>query len=162
MTASNANPASDELVLELVHDFDAPRELVFAAWTQREHLLQWWAPRDDDGRDFTTPSCDVDVRPGGRYRIVIRGPSGTDYIMQGEYREVVLNERLVFTFAWEDENGAPGHQNLVTVMFADFDGRTRLTFRQEPFESVEQRDSHAHGWGEILDRLQEYLPVADA
>lgn len=153
---STVTPA--DRVLELVRDYDAPRALVFATWTQREHLLRWWAPRDKEGRDFTTPYCDIDVRPGGRYRIVIRGPSGNDNIMRGEYREVVDNERLVFTFAWEDENGEPGHENLITVTFEDIDGRTRVTFHQEPFESVEQRDSHAHGWGEVLDRLRGYLP----
>lgn len=139
-----------ELVITRV--LDAPRRLVFKVWTQPEHLVRWWGPRD-----FTTPSCQMEARPGGTYRICIRSREGTAYWMRGVYREVVEPERLVFTFAWEDESGAPGHETLVTVTFAEAGDKTRLTFHQAVFETVADRDSHQEGWSECLDRLESYL-----
>jgi uncharacterized protein YndB with AHSA1/START domain len=138
--------------LVITRTFDAPRSLVFKVWTQPEHLVRWWGPRD-----FTTPSCKMDVHPGGAYRTCIRSPEGKDHWMRGVYREVVEPERLALTFAWEDEAGQPGHETLVTVTFADQDGKTRLTFRQAVFESVADRDAHQEGWSECLDRLARYL-----
>jgi uncharacterized protein YndB with AHSA1/START domain len=138
--------------LAITRIFDAPRDLVFRVWTRPEHLVRWWGPRD-----FTTPSCKMDLRPGGAYRTCIRSPRGTELWMQGVYREVVEPERLVLTFAWEDEAGRPGHETLVTVTFADHGGKTKLTFRQAVFESVADRDSHRAGWSAFLDRLAQYL-----
>jgi uncharacterized protein YndB with AHSA1/START domain len=105
-----AEPA--ERVLVITRVFDAPRSLVFKVWTQPEHLVRWWGPRG-----FTTPSCKMDVRAGGAYRTCIRSPEGKDYWMRGVYREIVEPDRLVFTFAWEVEEGQPGHETLVTVTF---------------------------------------------
>ena len=98
----------------------------------------------------------MDLRPGGAWRACIRSADGTDYRMAGVYREVVEPERLVFTFTWEEE-GEPGHQTLVTVTFAEQDGKTRLTFHQATFEWVESRDLHRGGWSECFDRLDDYL-----
>ncbi len=77
--------------------------------------------------------------------------------MQGVYREIVEPDRIVFTFAWEDEKGEPGHETLVTVTFAEHDGKTKLTFHQAVFESIADRDSHREGWSECFDRLEAYL-----
>ncbi len=149
-TTSAARPkAQHELVITRV--FDAPRALVFKAWTAPEHLVRWWGPRD-----FTAPSIKMDFRPGGAYRACIRSPEGQDYWMHGVYREIVEPERIAFTFSWEEE-GERGQENLVTVTFADHGDKTKLTFRQAFFESVEQRDSHHGGWSECLDRLAAYL-----
>lgn len=146
-------PAERELVITRI--LDAPRSLVFKVWTNPEHLVHWWGPRD-----FTTPSCKMDVRPGGTYRILIRSPEGKDHWMQGVYREIVEPDRLVFTFAWEDEKGAPGWETLVTVTFTEHDGKTKLTFHQAIFESTDERDSHHEGWSECFDRLETYLAKA--
>jgi uncharacterized protein YndB with AHSA1/START domain len=148
-TTDASLPAERELVITRV--LDAPRSLVFKVWTQPEHLVRWWGPKG-----FTAPSWEMDVRPGGAWRACIRSPEGTDLWMRGVYREVVAPERLVFTFAWETQ-GEPGHETLVTVTFAEQDGRTRLTFHQAVFESVESRDSHHGGWSECFDRLEDYL-----
>jgi uncharacterized protein YndB with AHSA1/START domain len=99
----------------------------------------------------------MDVRVGGTYRACIRAPEGTDHWMQGVYREIVEPERLVFTFAWEDADGQPKLQTLVTVTFAEQAGKTQMTFHQATFESVESRDSHQTGWSECFDRLAVYL-----
>jgi uncharacterized protein YndB with AHSA1/START domain len=148
--ASAKGTTGPELAITRV--FDAPRGLVFKVWTQPEHLVRWWGPRG-----FTTPSCRMDVRPGGPYRTCIRSPDGKEHWMRGAYREIVEPERLVFTFAWEDDAGRPGHETLVSVTFAEHDGKTKLTFRQAVFESVADRDSHQEGWSECLDRLGAYL-----
>ena len=113
--------------------------------------MRWWGPRN-----YTAPSVKLDLRPGGAFRACIRSPEGEDSWMSGIYREVVAPERLVFTFAWE-EDGKRGLETLVTVTFAEQEGKTKLTFHQAAFDSVEQRDSHLEGWGECLDRLAAYL-----
>lgn len=148
-----AQPA--DRVLSITRTFDAPRELVFKVWTQPEHLVRWWGPKG-----FTTPSCQIDVQPGGAYRTVIRSGEGKEHRMRGTYREVVPPERLVMTFAWEDEAGQPGHETVVTVSFADQGDKTRLTFEHGVFETVADRDSHFGGWSQFMDRLAEYLAAA--
>ena len=87
----------------------------------------------------------------------MRSPQWGDLWNGGVYREIVEPERLVFTFAWEDENGRRGHETLVTVTFAEEGGRTKMTFRQAVFESVEDRDGYAGGWSESFERLAAHL-----
>ena len=152
-----ANPSLSERVLVLRRVFDAPRELVFEAWTRPEHLEQWWGPQG-----FTTVWHEMEVRPGGTYRFCMRSPDGTDYVKRGNYREIVPPERLVFTFAWEDSGGAPGHELLVTLTFADHTGKTELTLRQEVFETVETCESHRRGWTSCFERFDEYLAATAA
>ena len=143
--------------LTITRTFDAPRELVFRVWSQPEHLVRWWGPKG-----FTTPSCQMDLRPGGSYRTVIRSEEGKEHVMRGEFREVVPPERLVMTFAWEDERGQPGPETLVKVSFADQGVRTRLTFEQGVFATVTSRDDHHDGWSSTLDKLAEYLAAHPA
>jgi uncharacterized protein YndB with AHSA1/START domain len=97
--------------------------------------------------------------PGGRRlsRLHARSPAGAEHWKQGVYREVVPPERLVFTFAWEDAEGKPGHQTLVTVTFAEHGDTTELTLHQAVFESVARRDEHRRGWASTLERFAEYL-----
>ena len=138
--------------LTITRVFDAPRSLVFKVWTQPEHFSRWLGPKD-----FTAIACHMNVQVGGMYRACIRSPEGNDHWMQGIYREVVEPERLVFTFAWEDENNQPKHETLVTVTFEEQDNKTLMTFQQAIFESIESRDSHNTGWSECFDRLEIYL-----
>lgn len=133
--------------LEMTRSFDAPPALVFKAWSSKEHLLRWWGPKD-----FTATSERLEFREGGSYRHTIHGPDGTSYGMSGVYREIVEPERIVFTFAWDDEP-----ETLVTVTIRPEGNGTRLTFRQEPFADAASRDSHESGWGECLDRLVDVM-----
>ena len=149
-TSPAARSAKPELVITRV--VNAPPSLVFKAWTEREHLLHWSAPHG-----FTVTHCEGDVRPGGAWRSCMRSPEGVDLWLSGVYREIVAPERLVFTHAWEDDEGKRGHETLVTVTFIDHGGKTKLTFRQAFFESVESRDGHMGGWNECFDRLGDYL-----
>jgi uncharacterized protein YndB with AHSA1/START domain len=131
---------------------DAPRALVFRAWTQPEHIARWWGPQG-----YTTIFCDMDIRVGGRYRFGMRSPEGTEHWKVGVFREIVEPERIVFTFAWEAPDHTLGHELLTTVTFADHDGQTLLTLQQAVFESTEGRDSHVRGWTSCLERFADYM-----
>jgi uncharacterized protein YndB with AHSA1/START domain len=153
-SSAAAESADRELTIKRV--FDAPRQLVFKAWTDPEHLMRWWGPHG-----HTTVSCEMDVRVAGAWRFCMRSSNGTEEWQQGAYREIVEPERLVFSYAFEDAAGKPGHQSVVTVTFADYEGnKTALTLHQAVFESVLVRDDHVRGWGESLDRLAEYVAHA--
>jgi uncharacterized protein YndB with AHSA1/START domain len=149
-TSAITKPAERELVITRL--FDAPRELVFEAWTDPKHLAQWWGPRD-----YPAAQVKLDVRPGGAWRHCLRSTeTGNDLWHRGVFREVVAPERLVFTFAWEEE-GERGLETLVTVTFADDGGKTRMTLRQTPFQSDGERDGHQGGWNSTFDRLADHL-----
>ena len=143
---------ADNRVLLMTRIVDAPPALVFQAWTEPERIKHWWGPRG-----YTTISCEMDVRPGGAWRVRSRAPDGTELGERGVFREIVSGERLVFIHVWEDADGNPGLETLVTVTFADEGGKTRLTLRQAVFDSVKTRDGHVEGWGESLDMLAEHL-----
>lgn len=151
MTARNSAAAADrELVITRV--FDAPRHLVYRAWAEDAHIRQWSMPHG-----FTMESGEREARPGGAWRFSMRGPDGVEHRASGVFREVVEDELLVFTHAWEDAGGKRGHETLVTVRFEDLGGRTRMTFRQAVFESTASRDGHRGGWSECFERLQALL-----
>ena len=152
-TSAALETADRELVVTRL--FDAPRRLVFKAWTDPEQTARWWGPQG-----FTTLFCEMDVRPGGRYRIGMRSPEGTDHWRQGVYREILEPERLVFTYAWEDKHGRPGHETLVTVTFAERGTKTLLTLHQAIFETVTSCDAHQAGWTSCLERFADYLANA--
>jgi uncharacterized protein YndB with AHSA1/START domain len=136
-----------ELVMTRV--FDAPRDLVWAAWTEPEHAKHWWGPEG-----FTLPFLEIDMKPQGKWRACMRGPDGKDYWQHGVTLEFVPPKRLVYTFIWDSD---PSHEMLVTVEFADRGEQTEMTFRQRPFKSVEERDGHQGGWSQSFDRLAAYL-----
>ncbi len=142
--------AERELVVTRL--IDAPRALVFKAWTQPEHIARWWGPRG-----FTTIGCAMDIRVGGRFRCGMRSPEGTDYWKVGVYRELVEPERIVFTFAWEDTSGTPGHELVTTVTLSEQGSKTLLTLHQAGFETTERRDDHVQGWTSCLERFAEYM-----
>jgi uncharacterized protein YndB with AHSA1/START domain len=139
-------PADRTVVITRV--FDAPRRLVFETWSQPEHLARWWGPNG-----FTLPGCEMDFRPGGAYRFVMRGPDGLDYPFHGVYVEIVPPARIVFTAIIDN---APGNELVTTVTFAEEGGGTRLTVEQtvptDPYGEGQKQ-----GWTESLERLAEYV-----
>jgi len=144
------DPAERELIITRI--FDAPREVVFKAWTDPRHAMNWWGPRD-----YPATHLEMDLRPGGAWRGCLTSiADGSELWHKGVFREVAPPERLVFTFAWEEE-GERGLETLVTVTFADRGGKTLMTFRHAPFQSVEERDGHRGGWTSAFDRLEEHL-----
>jgi len=153
---ANSDTAQRELTVTRV--FDAPRDIVFAAWTDAKQAAQWWGPQG-----FTTISCDMDVRVGGAYRACMRSPVGTRHCRRGSYREIVPPARLVFTFAWEDRDGNLGQETVLTVTFAAAaGGKTRLTLHQALFETPSARDAHQAGWSSCMERFAAYLAAAVA
>lgn len=145
---TDATVATD-LALTIQRDFDAPREAVFAAWTEPEQLTAWLGPHG-----YRAHSVEGDLRPGGDWRSAIRGDDGADLWSSGTYREIVPAERLVFTFGWEETEGSREHDSLITITFEDLgNDRSRMTFSQERFESPASRDGHHSGWTEAFDKL---------
>ena len=136
--------------------FDAPRALVFKAWTDPKHVAQWWGPRG-----FTNPVCELDVWPGGAIRIHMRGPDGTVYPMTGVYQEIVEPQRLAFTSAALDEGGNPLFDVLNTVTFAEQGGKTKLTLQARVVKSTAEAAPYLEGmeagWSQSLERLEEYV-----
>jgi uncharacterized protein YndB with AHSA1/START domain len=154
--------SGSDLVLTRV--LDAPRELVFMAWTSPEYLLHWWAPNG-----CTIPFCTVDLRVGGVFHYCMRLPEGKDIWGIGIYREIIPPERLVYTDSFADAMGNPvppshyglspsySSESLVTVTFVKQKGKTTLTLRHSIPESVVEREGIRQGWSEMLDRLADQL-----
>jgi uncharacterized protein YndB with AHSA1/START domain len=149
---ADAATLSAERELVITRIFDAPRRLVFKMWTEPEHLVRWWGPSG-----FTTISGRMDVRTGGVWSRSMRAPDGRVIRKHGVYREIVMPERLVFTYVTDDPVGNPGPETLVTVTFTDLGGKTRLTLHQGGFESVLAGEAHHGGWTSCLERLAEHL-----
>jgi uncharacterized protein YndB with AHSA1/START domain len=139
-----------------MREFDASRELVFAAWTDPKHLSQWWGPNG-----FTTTTSSFDFRPGGVWRFVMHGPDGRDYQNRVTFDEIVPPERIVYRHGGSGEDLEPV-QFQQTVIFGDLGGRTRLTWHGV-FSSAAERDRlikdyHADtGLTQTMARLGEYV-----
>ena len=139
--------AVGDFSLQLNRMINAPRSAVFKAWTETDALTQWYAPTDE----FKTVVTELDVRPGGCYRVEMHDPDGSVHTVFGEYIEVTVPKRLVFTWAWE--NSDDGAQMLVTVDLSEKDGGTALSLLHEKLPSENARDLHNEGWTGCLDRL---------
>jgi uncharacterized protein YndB with AHSA1/START domain len=162
-SSSPAQTAATDIVITRV--IDAPRELVWKAWTEPEHFMRWWGPRD-----FTSPECKIDLRVGGRYLNCMRSPEGRDYWTTGVYVEIVEPGRIVYTDSFADERGNPvpaTHyglradfplETLVTVILENAGrGRTRMTMTHAGLPAGATHDDTATGWSQSFDKLVESL-----
>ncbi|MDB5360735.1 MAG: polyketide cyclase [Rhodospirillales bacterium] len=139
---------ADQKTLVITRMFDAPPALVFQAWTDRAHVLNWLGPRD-----YPVVSFEHDFRIGGAWRGCLHSLDGSRTLWQGGvYREIEAPTRLAYTFAWDDSP-----QTLITVDFLAHDGKTRMIFTQTPFETTERREGHRTGWNSSFDRLQDLV-----
>jgi uncharacterized protein YndB with AHSA1/START domain len=133
--------------------FDAPRDLVFEAWTTPEHLSQWWGPKG-----FTNTFQEFDMRPGGTWQFIMHGPDGVDYQNKSVFVEIVKPERIVFQHV-------SGPKFQVTATFEDLDGKTRLTFRML-FETATEFDKvktyAVEGNEQTFARLEAHLTKMSA
>ena len=160
--SDSTNTAADEVVITRI--FDAPRELVWQAWTEPEHLMRWWGPKG-----FTSPTCKMDFRVGGKYIYCMRSPEGQEFWSTGTYREIVPPERLVVTdsFADKDGNVVPASsyglgddfplELQVTVILEEYQGKTKMTLRHVGLPAGEIREMTKAGWNESIDKLGESL-----
>ena len=153
MNARTKPVAAEEYAVEISRVFDAPPILVFKAFGKPGASGRAGGAR----RTSPRPCEKLEFREGGSYRHCIHGPNGNDHGMSGVFREIVEPKTIVFTFAWDDENGEPGDETLITVTIrpegkdpADVPARAVRRRR-------EARDSHASGWGEVLDKLAPFL-----
>jgi uncharacterized protein YndB with AHSA1/START domain len=152
--ASNLVMEPRDRVLVIERAFQAPRELVWDAFTKAEHLKNWMGPREYPAAKF-----EADVRPGGKWRGCLRAVDGSRDLWQGgTFHEVVRPERLVYTFRWDkrDEQDET-FETLITVIFEDLGDETLMTFHQATFNTMSNRDGHNHGWNSSFDRLDAYL-----
>ena len=152
-TLQVATPTDREIVMTRV--FDAPRRLVFDAFTKPELLKRWFGPRG-----WSLVVCEIDFKVGGAFRFVLRGPNGTDMGMRGVYREIAPPERSVHVESFDDYPG----ESLVTTVLVEQDGKTTLTatvlyLSQEVRDAVIQSGME-HGAAESYDKLAELLASA--
>jgi uncharacterized protein YndB with AHSA1/START domain len=144
-----------DLEIRLTRAFDAPRRLVFEALTRPEHVRRWWGLRAT-----TMTVCDIDFKPGGAWRYVLRGHDGREDGFRGVYREIVPPDRLVHTFVYEP---MPQYEAVITVELAEAGGRTTLT-ETVRHQTKEARDGHLQsgmeeGSRQTFERLEELLPT---
>jgi uncharacterized protein YndB with AHSA1/START domain len=162
-SSTQADPAQAEVVIERV--FDAPRDLVWRAWTEPEHFKRWYGPTG-----METVACDVDLRVGGRRSIGMRSPDGQQYHTTGEYRELEPPHRFVATESPADAAGnslppsaygmpdGMSMETIVTVTLEDLgDGRTKMTLRQAGFPSEDWAQGAGRGWNQAFDKLTAIL-----
>ena len=138
--------------LEIKRFIKAPRDRVYAAWTDPAQLKQWFGPEKVRTRDLI-----ADVRAGGKFRWDLTNPEGEDMTMLGEYREIQPGRKIVFTWQWDDDEDWENHVSIVTVEFNDADGGTALRLTHERLPNAESRDGHTEGWNSVLDKLEGFV-----
>ncbi|MDQ8730599.1 SRPBCC domain-containing protein [Bradyrhizobium sp. LHD-71] len=150
------NIKAPRVEVTLTRTFDAPRALVWKAWTEPQMMARWWGP---DG--FTNPVCEMDVRVGGKILIHMQAPDGTVHPMTGIFDEVAEPECLVFRAIPVDRNGTPLLESLTTVTFHEAGGRTKIIVHASavPLEPVatEMLKGMNEGWRQSLDRLADLV-----
>ena len=139
--------------LAIVRDFKSSPEKVWEAWTSAAALGRWMAP----SKAFTIPSAEVDLRVGGRYRIVMRSPDGETHDVSGVYRSIEPYRKLEFTWAWKS---TPERESLVTVELRPTRAGTQLTLTHGQFADEAARDRHQEGWAGCLDQLGSFLAAS--
>jgi uncharacterized protein YndB with AHSA1/START domain len=139
----------NDRVLEIERLIPAPPERVFEYWTEPELLARWFGPEGCD-----VPTRNLDVRPGGKWRTTIRSPEGKLRTVSGVYNLIDRPRRLVFTWGWDNDDGARGHETEVTVTLEPTPGGTRLKLVQQLFQTSEARNLHNGGWTSSLNKMQ--------
>jgi uncharacterized protein YndB with AHSA1/START domain len=137
--------------LNLQRHYPVAPEKVWRAWTDPEAIKRWWGPGGNDPVSL----AQLDVRVGGRFRIVFGGPQGNEHEVQGVYKEVVPNRKLVFTWTWP--RTTPERESLVTILFKPDGGGTELDFVHSQHFDESVRDGHQRGWSESFVKLERFL-----
>jgi uncharacterized protein YndB with AHSA1/START domain len=137
-------------VVRIERTFDAPAEDVFDAWTSPEVIERWFIP----GRDWQTPSAEVDLRVGGTVRVVMRDPSGAPVEAGGEYTEIDRPHRLAFTWTFDDD---PSNEQMIELDFTERDGVTTVLFVNSNISEERRRDQQYEGWSTCLDEMGRVL-----
>ena len=136
--------------LEIRRSYPHPVASVYAAWTDPSQIKHWMGPSDAFGEADVT----IDVRVGGAYTFIMRAPDGEVHRVDGVFREVVPNRKLVYTWAW---HSTPARESVVTVEFKTSGQGTEVLLKHQRFADTEVRDKHQHGWNGCLDRLGRFM-----
>ena len=144
--------AADQEPVVLTRLIDAPRDHVFRAWTDPDQLRRWWGPGA-----FSCPEAEVDLRPGGSYRLVMAPTEGEPFVLGGTYREVDPPSRLVYTWRWETGPAADGSESLVTVEFFEHGAATKLILTHTEFPASHGPAPYAMGWEGGLEKFEALL-----
>ena len=138
--------------LEISRVIEAPRDRVYAAWTDPEQLKQWFGPENVKTRELV-----ADARVGGTFRWDIINSEGEEMTMRGEFRELQPSRKIVFTWQWEDDEDWENHISIVTVELDDANGGTELRLTHEQLPNEESLDGHTRGWNSALDKLEKFF-----
>jgi uncharacterized protein YndB with AHSA1/START domain len=141
-----------KLSLEIRRFIRAPRDQVYAAWTDPVQLKKWFGPENVTTRDLT-----LDVRVGGQFRWDCTDPEGNEVTISGEYRELQAGKKIVFTWHREQDEDWKNHNSIVTLEFFDREGGTELRLTHEKLPNEASRDDHTQGWKSVLDKLQKFV-----
>ena len=156
---SPAMTGTEDREIVLTRLLNAPRELVFEAWTNPEHLVHWWGPNG-----FTITIKEMNVKPGGVWRFIMHGPDGVDYPNKVVFSEVVKPERLMYSQGWDIENGPKPFEDFdVTITFEKEGNKTKITLKTvlasaEVLKKVVEQYGAIEGGKQTLNRLEAYLP----
>jgi uncharacterized protein YndB with AHSA1/START domain len=138
--------------LEITRVIKAPRDRVYAAWTDPAQLKQWFGPETVQTRELV-----ADVRVGWKFRWDLSNPEGEEMTCRGEYRELQPGKKIVFTWRWEDDEDWENHASIVTVELDDAGGGTALRLTHAKLPNNESRDGHTRGWNSALDKLEKFF-----
>ena len=148
MTAKTTEKTS----LEIKRFINAPRDRVYAAWTDPVQLKEWWGPKE-----VRTLEIVADTRVGGKYRWDLVNQEGEKMSCYGEYRELVPAKKVVFTWKWDDDEDWKDYDSIVSVEFSDRDEGTELRLTHVQLPSEPSRDRHSEGWNSVIDRLEQFV-----
>src|SRR6266550_7875980 len=140
---------AEKLSLEIKRLIKAPRDRVYAAWTDPAQMKHWFGPENVQTRDLI-----ADARVGGTFRWDLTNSEGEDMTILGEYRELQPGNKIVFTWQWGDDEDWENHISIVRVELDDADGGTKLRLRHEQLPNEESRDGHRQGWNSTLNKLE--------
>jgi uncharacterized protein YndB with AHSA1/START domain len=143
---------SEKLSLEIKRLIKAPRDRVYAAWTDPAQLKQWFGPDNVQTHDFI-----AEVRVGGKFRWDLTNSEGERMAVAGEYRELQVDRKIVFTWQWEDDEDWENNISIVTVELTDCDDGTELRLRHEQLPNEASCDGHTRGWNSALDKLEKFV-----
>jgi uncharacterized protein YndB with AHSA1/START domain len=140
---------ADKPALEIKRFIKAPRDRVYAAWTDPAQMKQWFGPENCQTHDLI-----ADPRVGGEFRWDLTNSEGEKMTVRGEYRELQPGKKIVFTWQWDDDEVWKNHTSVVTVELCDRDGGTELRLTHEQLPNQESRDGHTRGWNSALNKLE--------
>jgi uncharacterized protein YndB with AHSA1/START domain len=144
--------AAEKTSLEITRFIKAPPARVYKAWTDPAELQLWFGPEN-----VRTINIAAEVRVGGKYCWNLVNQDGEQMSSRGEYRELVPERKVVFTWKWDDDEAWENHDSVVTVEFLARDGGTEVKLTHEKLPSTESRDRHNEGWNSVLDRLEKFV-----